>query len=465
MLSTKSCRAGIISAVIFTALLVYVSDADAQGLISSSTSRPFVTGIEPMLGPKGNVVGGVLVDAKGIVRRAQAGSVARLRRMRKKLLQAKPLSTKVAQRSSLRKVSLRKLEEEIYRLREQNKPLTEEVLYLAGLQRIQYVVVVPERNDIILAGFAEGWQVDANGEYVGVSTGRPVMNLDDLIVALRTAEAATRGRGISCSIDPTEEGLKRFTKVAARIRGKGKAVAQRIARAVGKQQVTISGVPRSSHFARVLVAADYRMKSLAMALERSPVPALPSYMQLLQADGGFNGNLMPRWWMEPKYESVRHDKDRLTWELNGGGVKVLSHLERTNQNKDQSVQVKRWADLMTRHYDQLSRSIAALGKLRNCMDLAVVGALILKEDLTGRAKNPLRILLDRKNVKFTPWNVPAQIDSQASFVQRAGRTIVSVSGGVSVDSWKPLQKVSLKTQLAKVRRGIQWKRKSAFWWD
>jgi hypothetical protein len=34
--------------------------------------------------------------------------------------------------------------------------------------------------------------------------------------------------------------------------------------AFGPQKITITGVPANSHFARVLTAADYRMKRLAM---------------------------------------------------------------------------------------------------------------------------------------------------------------------------------------------------------
>jgi hypothetical protein len=37
-----------------------------------------------------------------------------------------------------------------------------------------------------------------------------VLQLDDLLVALRTAKAATTDRGISCSIDPSPEGLKKI---------------------------------------------------------------------------------------------------------------------------------------------------------------------------------------------------------------------------------------------------------------
>ena len=74
---------------------------------------------------------------------------------------------------------------------------------------MQYVFVDPEHHDIVLAGPADGWVVDALGDVVGRTNHQPVMQLDDLLVALRTADAARNG-GVSCSINPTPEGIKRF---------------------------------------------------------------------------------------------------------------------------------------------------------------------------------------------------------------------------------------------------------------
>ena len=82
----------------------------------------------------------------------------------------------------------------------------DEVRFLAGIQRIEYVFVYPEDNDVVLAGPGEGWKVDEKANVVGVTTGRPVLRLDDLLVALRTVEQSRLG-GITCSIDPTAEGI------------------------------------------------------------------------------------------------------------------------------------------------------------------------------------------------------------------------------------------------------------------
>ena len=77
--------------------------------------------------------------------------------------------------ASLRKVSLRGLEEAIEESLKSGKALPDEVLFLAGLQDIRYVFVYPEEKDIVLVGFGEGWRIDDRGNIVGVTTGKPVL--------------------------------------------------------------------------------------------------------------------------------------------------------------------------------------------------------------------------------------------------------------------------------------------------
>jgi hypothetical protein len=117
---------------------------------------------------------------------------------------------------------------------------------------------------------------------VGITTGRPVLLLDDLLVALRSVEQARHG-GISVSIDPTEEGIRRLRELLSSQTAKSVSPALELAakQAYGPQHVSITGVPGDSHFARVLLAADYRMKRIAMKLDATPIKALPSYLDLI----------------------------------------------------------------------------------------------------------------------------------------------------------------------------------------
>src|SRR5262249_41118377 len=150
-------------------------------------------------------------------------------------------------------------------LRKDLAPLPNDVRFLGGLQRIEYIFVYPEEKDIILAGFGEGWKVDEQANIVGLTTGRPVLRVDDLLAALRTGRQASRG-GISCSIDPTAEGMRRLQELVSSLPNANNLAAAitNIEQQLGPQTITLQGIPTTSHFAHVMVAADYRMKRIAM---------------------------------------------------------------------------------------------------------------------------------------------------------------------------------------------------------
>jgi hypothetical protein len=216
-----------------------------------------------IIGGFSRAVGGISINSDGLIANATTDTLGKLRAERERLLMKVPTDLRGA--AALRKVSLRGLEEAIEESIRANKPLSDEIVLLAGLQDIRYVFVYPEQKDIVLVGFGEGWQLDRNGNFVGVTTGKPVLLLDDLLVALRTAATTAQG-GISCSIDPTPEGLQRLREHVARLSSVGSrsSTAAGIEKALGRQTVTFTGVPATSHFASVLVAADYRMKRMAM---------------------------------------------------------------------------------------------------------------------------------------------------------------------------------------------------------
>ena len=151
----------------------------------------------------------------------------------------------------------------------------------AGLQHIRYVFVYPEQKDIVLVGPGEGWKVDDQRERRRRHH-RPAGD-----VAGRSAGGASHGRtaaqgGITCSIDPTPEGLARLSQWRAPGRRSGRPSAESYEKALGMQRISVAGRAGTSHFARVLVAADYRMKRIAMNFDPSPVRGLPNYLQMVR---------------------------------------------------------------------------------------------------------------------------------------------------------------------------------------
>jgi len=121
-------------------------------------------------------VGGIAIDGNGAVAAATVEEGRLLAEVRQKALAEVPADLQPF--TQLRAVSLKQIEAAIAKCAIEGQPLPEEIKYLAGLQRIEYVLVYPERNDIVLAGPAEGWRIDALGTVVGATTSRPVVLLD-----------------------------------------------------------------------------------------------------------------------------------------------------------------------------------------------------------------------------------------------------------------------------------------------
>jgi hypothetical protein len=399
-------------------------------------------------------VGGVAVDVDGVVSNPEVSEMKELRAAWQQGFADTPKDLQAW--AELRFVSLRKLEGQIAEANAAGVPAPDEVRLLAGLQRVRYVVVYPDRQDIVLAGPAEGWRVDSMGNVVGATTGRPVVTLDDLMVALRAAESSNR-TGISCSIDPTPEGLQRMRQLMGQLSAQGgpEAAGRQMEEAVGPQTITITGVPATSHFARVIVAADFRMKRLAMNFEPAAVDGMPSLLHLAKSRRGGMHSAMPRFWLAPMYDPLQRDPDGLAWELRGQGVRCLTEQEFLNaagqkqKSADADPAAQKWAQTFTEKFDELAREDSSFGALRNVMDLAVVGALLVKEGLLEQSGLEAPNLMHDQPLLEYP--APRLVPSQASFVKAGRQWIVSVSGGVQIFPWQVADRTEVAPGLASAR--------------
>lgn len=408
-------------------------------------------------------VGGVAVDVDGFVSAPSVEDERQLAEVRETALAEVPVDLNAF--TELRGVSLKQLEATIAKCRAEGNPIPEEVQFLAGLQRIEYVLVYPEKNDIVLAGPAEGWRMDALGNVVGETTGRPVILLDDLIVAMRTSESS-RLEAISCSIDPTAQGMQRLQALASRLRTMGdpQTTMSRLEEALGPQVVSVTGVPSSSHFARTMVAADFRMKRLAMNFQPAPMDNMPSFLHLVKNSG--KSSMTPRWWLAASYEPLARDAAGLTWQLRGQGVQCMTeedYFDASGQRQHSgkaSRAAQRWAETLTERYSELADHDSAFGQLRNVMDLAVVAALIEKEQLLAAAGLDLPQLLGE--VQIAEYSVPKQVAAKANFIKRRGSYTISASGGVQILPWHIADKTEEVSTLGDVRKEVS--PESQQWW-
>ena len=415
------------------------------------------------------VVGGVSVDAQRVVRgEYRALPEADQVRIREALGQT---DADIKSSTSLRMISMKGLEEAIASAHASGKALPADVQYLAGLQRIEYVVLSPENNDIIIAGPGEGWKTNDEGVVVGVESGMPVLHLQDLMVAMRSVDAARQGQGVSVSIDPTAEGITRVREVYARMRNQGvrsvsESLASEIEEAYGDQQVSLTGVPRDSHFSRVLLTADYKMKRLAMGLDESPLRQLPSMLSIIARKKINLKSAAPRMWMECDYEPVAKNSDGNIWQISGKGVRVKTEDEIADamgQRKGSGKKLKvaeNWAKNMTKHYDALSEVEPVFRDLRNVMDMSVVAAIIQNEDLANKVGLDLPMI--GGELATPSYTVPEKIPSQVSV---SNSYAVQVSGGVLLDSWGAAKNTVVNDKITEVAAVAKVATADRWWWN
>jgi len=415
-------------------------------LIASLTTQSWAGGFF-----RNGAVGGVIINAQGVLSLPTAEASRELAATMRDIV---PDADGEMSKLGMRRISLRQLSEAVAHATENNFELPAEMRYLAGIQRVQYIFVYPEQNDIVLAGPGEGWRISDSGDVVGLTTGQPVVQLDDLLVALRGSQQA-RELGISCSIDPTEEGVRRMTALMKKQSRYNPRVLPAIEKAMGAQQIKLTGIPEDSHFARVLVAADYHMKRIAMQLEQSPVNELPSFLSMLKNSRVKVTNMMPRWWMACDYEPMARTEDGLGWELRGPGVKVMTESDFVAEDGSRTATGKRsdlaqkWADTMTMNYTKLSSKSPVFGQLRNIMDLSVIAAVIDKHDLAERAGCDLSGLT-KSDATLGAWNAPKTVATQCSVTKRGRDYLITASGGVQIESWQVADKSEVDASVSTI---------------
>ena len=387
---------------------------------------------------------GVVIDAQGVLR-AQAVPDAGLSAERRKAAAA-ALPGDLQKSSKFRKVALSRLEAEFAKAAATGRGIPEEMQKLAGLTRVQYVFVYPgegsEQGEVVIAGPAEPWITDATGRVVGTETGSPTVLLEDLAAAIRAfPPGQPADRMVGCSIDPKQEGLaamQAFLKQLGRINPKASTddIVSGMREALGTQVVRIDGVSPATHFAQVMVEADYRMKLIGIGLERPPVK-MSTWIELASA-GSVAANALQRWYFVPEYQCIRISEDDLAIELVGRGVKlvgadevVLPDGRRMSADRADRAS-KMFTEAFTKKYSDIAARNPVYAQLRTLIDLAVAAAYLQEHDAYGRTQWGAEKFRDEKICAIENHPVPVEVETAINAVWRQNRLLTPIGGGVTL---------------------------------
>lgn len=424
---------------------------------------------------------GVRIDAKGTLSlmKSTAKSQA-VWRARQKQAMAK-LNPELARPSKLRKVSLTRLEKMAAEHLRDGGKLPADMKYLAGLTKIQYVFAYPETGDIVIAGPAEGYTIDDLGRPRGVKNGRAVLELQDLVVALRAfGPNGDTTQMISVSIDPTQKGLANMQRFLNNIGGnigprQTSQIVRGLRKSLGAQVVTFDGISPQTHFAQVLAEADYRMKLIGIGLETPPVD-ITTYVEKASPSSS-SRNAMARWYFVPNYESLRVSEDGLGVQLVGEGVKLVGANEvvqadgsrMDSQNADRASRI--FTQSFTKMYPQLARRSPVFAQLRNLIDMAITAATIQNNDYFGQANWEMGLFSDEELFPVEVFEAPKTVATAVNAIWKGSRLMTPVGGGVAIQPLKALDSENLLEdedgKVADTRDSVSLKELPAtqWWWD
>ena len=416
-------------------------------------------------------VGGIRIDASGLVEKSVTAAL-NPRELQKRLEKsaAKSLSTDLNHASTLRKISLRDLDVEIDRLLQAGQPLPDAILNLAGLTRIDFIFIADEGRDVIIAGPAEGFAALPDGRVVGIDSHRPVLCLDDLLVALRTADSkATFG----CSFDPEPDRLAKTQQLLGQnTTATSAADAQRgfqqIGGVLGHWNVTVFGVPESSHMAAALVEADYALKRLTTGDENPQVRGFKSYLSMMRP----NADSLRRWWFSPRYDAIETNEQQTAWHLTGPRVQVSAQDEIVDANGNRQdapsthVSLEKYAQQFTEKIPDLAEKVPAIAQLQNMVDLLVTAAVLERSRTQGSLVWKPIVLNDGQRLGVQEFGIPKETPSIVKVRMAGSRTVLGlIAGGVSVTPRRILADAKPASEAATLELPVRSDQNPSWWWD
>jgi hypothetical protein len=380
---------------------------------------------------------GISVNPDGAIEFRQRDAQSELNKIKSR----RPLKESPADADKrLKFLSLVKITSDLRNAIESNKIIPNELKYLGGLTQIHYILLYPDQKDLVIAGPAE--EIDATNvlQPRGKLSGRPVLQLDDLIAALRRANGPDAGKPFGCSIDPPPNAVERAQAVLARVGSSDRALlAREIAREMGPQQVRLFGAPPDSRLAFICVAADYQLKRYTTVTDPFPLPGIGHPVDNSRPAG--NG-----YWFEVNYDKLLVNADNTAYEIRGQRIQMKVGAIPFDA-KGATERAKSWAAQVNKNIPALAAAAPIYADLQNVADLALLAALISKDKLAERASWDTSLLLDEGKYKTKSIPIPRTCDTIVNYAAgslAAGGVSFNPNSSLGNDNREQDEKATLK---------------------
>jgi len=239
--------------------------------------------------------------------------------------------------------------------------------------------------------------------------------------------------------------------------------------------VSINGVSPQTHFAQVLVEADYRMKLIGIGIEKPPVK-ITSYVDRANPRDVAR-NALQRWYFTPNYECVRVSEDELAMELVGEGVKLVNADELVQAGGDRVASAttnrasKAFTDEFTAKYAELAERVPVYAQLRNLIDMSVAAAFIQQQDFYGQAAWNAEVFCNEEQFPIEKYQTPRHVETACTAVWKGSTLMTPIGGGVNIQPRLALRSENRlpdeNNQLQELRQKIDVRAlpQENWWWD
>jgi len=342
----------------------------------------------------------------------------------------------------------------VYALRalKPNEPFPAEIVNFAGISRLSGFLFDPATRDVILFGKTD--------------PGLPKMFFIDFVAALQNANevfAVHHGNTISysypgCSIDPSPNVLANLHAIVSRL-GSGhrghmnSVITDWFTACKSPQKIRVMGVPFSSHFAKVMVKADYEMKSIVDGTASLPIKGFTSLLdrhinsakrQLKSGHKGINLSSMNRFWFNPGKKLFAQSPERDVFSICKCAVKLSTEEEflsaarniRGTGRQDRMAAI--FASDFSNSYDLISSHRDIFYQLANLFRMFAIAQALQLPHTPKYARDLLRSLW--KGLTIPQVNMEKQLPGRANvkgFQYTTGRETLTLympsCGGVGMN--------------------------------